>query len=164
MPLTTPLRLSSLKKAFQSVVIPGYLVPCNITELLPCPCGHREQLWLGYGYCTCTVLSGLLWGEWMVTEGEQACLEDLGLLSKVWKSKQNLRDLKAAFISGCAAQKELSMARSCSCCKFPSKLKVKDIFPQSCPTRSVYDKPSPGKHQCLLILYIYIKIEGSLAI
>lgn len=98
--------------------------------------------------------------EWWQTGREQACLEDLGLLSKMWKSKLNLRDLKAAFISGCAAQKELDVARPCSHCKFPSELKVKDSFPpRSCPTRTVHDEPSPGKHQCFADTYIHIYIK-----
>lgn len=70
MPLTTLPRLSSLAKAFWSVVIPGYLAPCKITELLPCPRGYREQLWLGYVLCTCMFLSGLVWAEWTVMSRE----------------------------------------------------------------------------------------------
>lgn len=66
------------------------------------------------------------------------------------------RSESCSFISGCAAQKELSVARCCSHCKFPSELKVKDIFPQSHPTSSVHNEPSPRKRQCYDFVYISI--------
>lgn len=144
-------------KAFWSVVTCEYLAPYNITELLPCLCGHREWVWLGCGYWTCMVLSGLVWGEWMVTDREGAGLsggpgfafQDVEVQAKSERSE-------SCFISGCAAQKELDVARPCSHCKFPSELKVKDSFPRFCPTRTVHDDPSPGKHQCFADTYIYI--------